>query len=147
MSAFGDRRRNAAKGSNGDAEGSGGALNVRSFQLPKTCSFRLPLTNGSPSGASFGGGAMERYGALDEVLLLGEEIPLCAGDLVGDDGGDHGVVGGSVRWCDGGIDWCGEQSVGTRLGTDSPRVVFYNNRCRHGSLGTKTPAESPRWRR
>ena len=48
MSAFGDGRRTAAKGSTGDAEESGGPLNARSFQLPKTCSFRLPLTHLPP---------------------------------------------------------------------------------------------------
>ena len=37
-------QRPADKGSTGDAAKNGAALNVCSFQLPKTCSFRLPLT-------------------------------------------------------------------------------------------------------
>ena len=84
--------------------------------------------NGSPpSGASFGWERDGEVRALEEVLLLGEEVvqhmgerrvggaeaggeevPQRAGDLVGDDGGDHGGgggFGGLGWWGDGGIDW------------------------------------------
>ena len=41
----------------------------------------------------------------------GEEVPQCAGDLVGDDGEDHGAVAASAARCGGAmwhrLDWCG----------------------------------------
>ena len=110
MSAFGDGRRTAAKGSTGDAEESRGALNARSFQLPKTCSFRLPLTE---VAAGIAAERMKAKAKAEHVVSLPDdafEILHAAAEAHGNEGGRapaHSPPASSPRMDDDGGAWQG----------------------------------------